>query len=47
MRRVKLGEQRLEVPAVGLGCMGMSDFYGGSEELRVWLGSGNGSGGDV
>ncbi len=38
MNRITLGAQGLSVPAVGLGCMGMSEFYGASSEaenLRV------------
>src|ERR1700745_3948656 len=32
MERRRLGTQGLEVPAMGLGCMGMSEFYGSTDE---------------
>ncbi len=34
MNQVALGAQGLRVPAVGLGCMGMSEFYGDSSEAQ-------------
>jgi aryl-alcohol dehydrogenase-like predicted oxidoreductase len=34
MNQVALGAQGLRVPAIGLGCMGMSEFYGASSEAQ-------------
>ncbi|MEV6610549.1 aldo/keto reductase [Kutzneria sp. NPDC051319] len=34
MREVDLGSAGLRVPAIGLGCMGMSEFYGSSSEAQ-------------
>lgn len=35
MRMRKLGTEGLEVSALGLGCMGMSEFYGKTDEAEA------------
>jgi aryl-alcohol dehydrogenase-like predicted oxidoreductase len=34
MRKIKLGQSNLEIGVIGLGCMGMSEFYGDADETE-------------
>ena len=34
MRQIPLGSQGLKVAKLGLGCMGMSEFYGSTDEAQ-------------
>lgn len=37
MKRIKLGSEGLEVSALGLGCLGMSCFYGPAEPEEAMI----------